>query len=254
MSMTRQLPWIGATTDDGANARGFRSLVSDLAETGWNIEAVAPRRRWVSYGTALGAYPVRLLKNQMSFKKGEIAVLDLPPAAVARYLCRRLQARGAGSRSRSCVVVGVNHGPNVGENLIHSGTFGAAVVASWLGFSAVAVSLDDVFSVDEARPGPLQFRQAARIARFAVNWALSCRRSVLWNINVPNSVRVDKVKIEAAMPHKKACDGTGLRLDRDVLRQGKVAVTAFAAGSLCASESFSRRAARAIAVQWHRSQ
>jgi 5'/3'-nucleotidase SurE len=250
MTVTERFPWIGVTTDDGVRASGFRSLVADLTETGWHIEAVAPKRRWVSYGTALGTDPARLLNTPVSVKTRGIEVLDLPPAAVVRHICQRANEKRTDPRVRPCVVVGVNHGPNVGENLIHSGTFGETIVASWLGFSAVAVSLDDTFSVNEAHPGPLRFQQAARIARFAVNWVLSCRRPVLCNINVPNSVCAEEVRIEAAMPHNLACDGIGLQLDHDVLRQGKVAVSAFAGGSFCVSESLSRRAAHAIAAHW----
>ena len=250
--MKRASAWIGVMTDDGVKAPGFRCLVTELAAVGWHVEPVGPKRNWSSNGTAAATGPSKSPAKPLRLAIGgvRVEVVDLPPAAVARLICSRASGQHFDAKARVCIVSGVNHGPNVGANLIHSGTFGGAMVASWLGFSAVAVSLDDVFSVNEADPGPLRFREAARIARFAVEWVVSCRRTMLCNINVPNSVRPEAVRIDACTPHALACDRTSLGRDTNLLKRGRVAVTVFPGGSLRASEVLSRRAAVAIAKRW----
>ena len=43
-----------------------------------------------------------------------------------------------------CVISGINHGPNLGTDIIYSGTCAAAREAAFLGFPSIAVSLDFV--------------------------------------------------------------------------------------------------------------
>lgn len=246
--------WIGAMTDDGADAQGFHCLLAALASVpGWQVEGAAPARPWASHGTATGASvsdpPAPACRN---VKQVTVQVADLPPALIARLICSRAP-ESCTSTSRMCIVAGVNHGPNVGPSLIHSGTFCGALIAAWLGFAAVAVSLDDVYSVDEANPGPLCFPEAAGIARFAVGWTLT-RSPVLCNVNVPNSIRARRPLVfEAATPHRDPCsDQSDLRHDTEVLRDGRVAITVFPGGCMRASASLSRTAAAAIADDWSR--
>ena len=50
-------------------------------------------------------------------------------------------ALGAVGPKPDLVLSGINHGVNVGRSILHSGTVGAALTASQLGISALAVSL-----------------------------------------------------------------------------------------------------------------
>ena len=50
-------------------------------------------------------------------------------------------ALGAVGPKPDLVLSGINHGVNVGRSVLHSGTVGAALTASQLGISALAVSL-----------------------------------------------------------------------------------------------------------------
>jgi 5'-nucleotidase len=82
-------------------------------------------------------------------------------------------------RRPDIVVSGINHGPNLGNDVLYSGTVAAAMEGALLGSSAIAVSL--------ATPPPHEFGPAAA---FAV--ALARRvvadpppAPVLLNVNVP---------------------------------------------------------------------
>lgn len=81
------------------------------------------------------------------------------------------------------VVSGINDGPNMGEDISHSGTVAAAVESSMLGLPAVAISA--------LRPGGVgtpDFAVAARVARalvLAIRDGLPVARDVVLNVNVP---------------------------------------------------------------------
>lgn len=242
-------------TDDGAIAPGFSRLIAELLSAGWQVEAVAPKEGWCNHGTGAGNNSAKLGAAQPLNLDGTeltVDVFDAPPGAVAKELCIRAQRNRARHGTQVCIVAGVNHGPNVGGNLIHSGTFGGALVAAWLGFPAVAVSLDDVFSVDERNPGPLRYCEAARVGRLAIAWLLNRRRALLCNINVPNSLCSEDIRVEAATPHEKTHSRVSLQQDTEVLKNGRVAISVFPHRSLSTSQSLSLQAAAAITRAWSR--
>jgi 5'-nucleotidase len=77
------------------------------------------------------------------------------------------------------VVSGVNHGPNLANDVLYSGTVAAAMEGALLGVHAVAISL--------AAPPPHDFRPAARFAAaLARTMVLSQPPApLLFNVNVP---------------------------------------------------------------------
>jgi 5'-nucleotidase len=246
--------WLGISTDDGADSPGFHHLLDAMAGIDAELQAFAPAESRPSLGTSLAesttdvdaARGVLRATNRVSLE-----VFDLSPAGVARVICARaLRVQGADPRRTVCMVVGVNCGPNVGEGVIHSGTFCAGLIASWSGIRAVTISLDDVFSVNESDPGPLRFAEAAAIGRCAVGYVLDAPSPVLCHINVPNSISVGTIRFEAA-----TCFRNGshlLRGDVDVLKDGNVSVTVFPTHSLRVSARHSRHAAVQIGERWDR--
>jgi len=124
-----------ATNDDGIGAPGLKVLVASLHSRGLRVYTVAPRRPSSSYGKAL-LYPAPYGEARV---EGALRAwwVDAPPAtAVLAGLKRLLPERP------SLVVSGVNRGPNMGlEDLLTSGTIGAAIEAVLHGIPAMAVSL-----------------------------------------------------------------------------------------------------------------
>ena len=80
-----------------------------------------------------------------------------------------------------CVVSGINHGANVGDDIFFSGTVGAARMAYISGHSGIAVSLA---SVDPASP---YLRDAASfVVSFIKDFLITDNAPRLFNINYPN--------------------------------------------------------------------
>jgi 5'-nucleotidase len=77
------------------------------------------------------------------------------------------------------VLSGVNHGANLGNDVLYSGTVAAAMEAALLGVNAIAVSL--------AAPPPHDFTEAARFAAALARQVVAARppAPVLLNVNVP---------------------------------------------------------------------
>jgi broad specificity polyphosphatase/5'/3'-nucleotidase SurE len=77
------------------------------------------------------------------------------------------------------VLSGINHGVNVGRSVLHSGTVGAALTASQLGISALAVSLRV-----GAEPDP--WESAADLAVALIPMLLAAPVRTVLNLNVPH--------------------------------------------------------------------
>jgi 5'-nucleotidase len=77
------------------------------------------------------------------------------------------------------VVSGINHGPNLGNDVLYSGTVAAAMEAALLGVNAIAVSL--------ATPPPHEFAEAARFAAALARHVVAKPppAPLLLNVNVP---------------------------------------------------------------------
>jgi 5'-nucleotidase len=219
---------VAATCDDGYAAAGFAALLTELSAASYKVRAGATERAWTSNGTATGfTDPLQLdhLESVRHIVAGTPTnVYSASPASVARHLMGKV-CDTAMLEPINALIAGVNHGPNVGADLIHSGTFGAALSATWLGLPAIAVSLDDVHSVDETAPGELQFALAARAGRLALDWLTRQDTCMLVNLNIPNSISAGMARFAAATPHSSN-KGTIMR-DVEALRSKTAAVTVF---------------------------
>jgi 5'-nucleotidase len=157
------------SNDDGVHAPGIQALAA--AFDGDEVWVVAPDREQSASSHAISLHrPLRM--HELAPRR--FAVDGTPTDAV--YMGLNLVLREA---RPDIVVSGINHGPNLGNDVHYSGTVAAAMEAALLGVHAVAVSL--------AGPPPHDFTHAAR---FAVALA---RRVVqrpppaplLVNVNVP---------------------------------------------------------------------
>ena len=88
-------------------------------------------------------------------------------------------ALGAVGPKPDLVLSGINHGVNVGRSVLHSGTVGAALTASQLGISALAVSLR---VGDEPDP----WESAADLAVALLPMLAAAPARTVLNLNVPH--------------------------------------------------------------------
>ncbi|MBI5498386.1 MAG: 5'/3'-nucleotidase SurE [Deltaproteobacteria bacterium] len=158
------------SNDDGVTAPGLTALRQALAPLG-DVWVVAPEleQSGVSHAITLHrALRVRQVEPQ------RFAVDGTPTDCVYLALHKLLP------RAPDMVVSGINHGGNLGDDVLYSGTVSAAMEGAHHGNPAIAVSLvgrptDEGFAVAGA------FSHA--LARFCLDNRLA--RGLLLNVNVP---------------------------------------------------------------------
>ena len=156
--------------DDGIHAGGLQALmeaVSDLAE----VWVVAPEQEQSATSHSLSLHhPLRI----RPLGERRFAV-DGTPADCVYVAVNHLMKEGR----PDLVLSGINHGPNLADDVIYSGTVAAAMEGSLLNVPSVAFSL-------VARRS-FEFEHAARFARALVAAALQRElpRRLLLNVNVP---------------------------------------------------------------------
>jgi 5'-nucleotidase len=157
------------SNDDGVHAAGLRALAA--AFEGDEVWVCAPDREQSASSHAISLHrPLRVHE----VAPGWHAVDGTPTDAV--YVGLNLLLKG---RWPDVVVSGVNHGPNLGNDVHYSGTVAAAMEGALLGVPAIAVSL--------AHPPPHDFTHAAAFAVALARTLVASRPAapVLLNVNVP---------------------------------------------------------------------
>ncbi|MFQ5530616.1 MAG: 5'/3'-nucleotidase SurE, partial [Gemmatimonadota bacterium] len=123
-------PLILCTNDDGVHAPGLR-LLADVAGRLGHVSVVAPDRQQSATSHSLTLHrPLRVTEIEP-----DRHVIDGTPTDCVLIAVNQL-LRGR----PDFVLSGVNHGPNMGEDVLYSGTVAAAMEATILGIPAIAVS------------------------------------------------------------------------------------------------------------------
>jgi 5'-nucleotidase len=163
------------TNDDGIHAPGLAALYQELCTLG-EITVVAPESEQSAVGHAISLnQPLRVRQVSLDGGVPGWAVSGTPADCVKIALAELLPT------SPDLVVSGINLGPNVGINVLYSGTVSAATEASILGTRALAFSLDSYKKVD--------FAPAARLARQVLARVLDWPGwipKICLNVNLPN--------------------------------------------------------------------
>ena len=120
------------SNDDGVYAPGLVALSQALSTIG-EIVVVAPNEEQSGYASALS---VSKPLHTHQLPSGFIAVNGSPADCV--HLALHELYRDV---DFDCVITGTNSGANLGQDVMFSGTFGAALTAQLLGIPAIATSL-----------------------------------------------------------------------------------------------------------------
>ncbi|MBA7562756.1 5'-nucleotidase SurE [subsurface metagenome] len=167
-----------ATNDDGIFADGLKALVGELKSIA-DVIVVAPDRELHSMGASVSLHePVRVKKTAPLIEGVESYAVEGTPAD-----CVILALGKLAKDKIDLVVSGVNRGLNLGDDVIISGTVGAALQGSVHGLPAIAVS------------APLSdnpnFEDAARFAALVIKRfeSGSIKANTCLNVNLPNLPR-----------------------------------------------------------------
>ncbi len=172
------------TNDDGIQAVGLRALHKALAAAGHEVHVVAPITEQSAVGHAITlSSPLRVKEFREDGFFG-LGVSGTPADCVKLAISTLL------AQTPDMVVSGINAGPNVGVDIMYSGTVSAATEGALLGFPALAASMDDHNPVELS--GQAGYA-AALIGRLPLE---SLPKKCVLNLNFPNR------PIEQALPLK----------------------------------------------------
>ncbi len=158
------------SNDDGIAAEGLQALTAAVADLG-EVWVVAPEHEQSATSHSLSLRrPVRI--RQVAERT--FAVDGTPADNV--YI-------GINHLMKGCrpdlVLSGINHGPNLADDVIYSGTVAAAMEGALLGIPAIAFSL--------VTRRHFEFKEAAQFARALVKAAVAAPAPgrMLLNVNIP---------------------------------------------------------------------
>ena len=166
------------TNDDGIYAPGIIELAHSLEEEHHEVIVVAPE---MERSASSHSITVRSPLNIIEKGKNRYAVTGSPADCVILAL-EVLVRDGC-----DLVISGINNGPNLGEDVLYSGTVAAAIEAMYFGYPAIAVSMN-------SRSHEFLATAAQSVCQLLKNNVHQIiRKDEILNINVP-SVHFDEIK------------------------------------------------------------
>lgn len=158
------------TNDDGVYAPGIQALAKALSEIG-EVVIVAPDR------DRSGASHSLTLSNPLKVTHIEENIISVQGTPTD---CVHLALTGLLDKVPDIVVSGINAGANMGDDVIYSGTVGAAMEGRFLGLPAIAISL--------LEGEHHYYETAAIVARRLINDLKSNKldNTMVLNVNVPD--------------------------------------------------------------------
>ena len=194
--MTRIL----VTNDDGIDSPGLRYLARAAARDGHDVVVAAPVTE--SSGSSAAMTAIEEHGKIILHKRELTGAKHIPAYAVAAspaYIVL-LALREAFGEAPAMVLSGINRGANAGSAVVHSGTVGATLTASYAGLHGLAVSLDvlsprvassrsggaamDVIS--EADDEKRHWSSAAELAVRLIPTLQHTAGGTVFNLNVPD--------------------------------------------------------------------
>jgi len=164
------------SNDDGIFALGLRTLATTLAEAGYEVTVVAPDRERSATGHGLTLH--RPLRAE--------AVEEVFPPQIKAWSCSgtpsdcvKLALAAILPEPPDLVVAGINHGANLGTDVLYSGTISAAMEGILEGIPSIAFSL--------ASHNSGKFATAGKFARILVEQIAKepLPELMLLSVNIP---------------------------------------------------------------------
>jgi 5'-nucleotidase len=170
-------PHILITNDDGIHAPGLLALAQALKTLG-RVSVIAPDRNWSVAGHAKTFHkPLRVKEVELADGTPALCTDGSPSDCVA------MACLGLIADPLDLVVSGINSAPNLGSDITYSGTVTAAMEGVICGVQSIAVSLN----VPVPAPKAVDYRPAAKAARFISEKVLlnGLPGGMLLNVNIP---------------------------------------------------------------------
>lgn len=162
--------YILLSNDDGYLAEGLVALANALGKYA-EITVVAPdRNRSAASNSLTLEVPLRAYSMDNGFIKVDGTPTD----------CVHLAITGLLDKEPDMVFAGINHGSNLGDDVLYSGTVAAATEGRFLGLPAIAISL--------VGSNPTHFETAAEVAADLLKQIINqpLPKDIILNVNVPD--------------------------------------------------------------------
>ncbi|NVK37062.1 MAG: 5'/3'-nucleotidase SurE [Gammaproteobacteria bacterium] len=157
------------SNDDGVHAIGLQTLTQYCQQAGWDVQVIAPDR---DRSGASNSLTLSRPLTPIYLANGHISIDGTPTDCVhlgIHTLCPYPPER---------VIAGINAGPNLGDDVIYSGTVAAAMEGRFLDLPPIAISL----------AGKVHYETAAQVLIDLLPkiHKLNLPARTLLNINVPD--------------------------------------------------------------------
>jgi len=158
------------SNDDGYSAEGLVALAKGLGEMA-EISVIAPDK---NRSAASNSLTLEMPLRAETLANGFIKVDGTPTD------CVHLAITGLLDKEPDMVVAGINHGANLGDDVLYSGTVAAATEGRFLGLPAIAISM--------ASSNPQYISTGVKVAQIILQRILDkpLAKDILLNINVPD--------------------------------------------------------------------
>ncbi len=172
------------SNDDGIMAEGIKALAEELSKE-HRIYIIAPDRERSAAGHSLTLHtPIRVEELESKFGAEKIWVTSGTPGDCVKI---GINAILNYDEKPDLIISGINHGPNLGSDILYSGTVSCAMEGAMMGYPSIAVSLASMSSEAEL------FKN---VARFMVKFVHKIKeynfpKKTILNVNVPGLMPED---------------------------------------------------------------
>lgn len=187
------------TNDDGITSYGIKALMKELCKE-HELIVIAPDRERSATGHALTLHkPLRVKDYDSGFPNtNAFHTTGTPTDCVKLALCSLYSLDDI-----DLIITGINHGPNLGADILYSGTVNAAIEGAIYSIPSIAMSLTkgekDLNNFDNA---------AKFLAKFLKKLPdLNIPEHTILNINYPPGIEPDMAKVRVTVLGKRMyCD------------------------------------------------
>jgi len=211
--------------DDGPEAKGVQTLARKLSQVG-DVLVCLPFSSLIhpSFSITTNDTCTAIFREKQSSAHVQTWAVLRTPIDCVKFGIHHLCQEKMGWDRPDIVVSGINHGANVGTELLYSGTIAAAFGARFENsVPAIAISQEIPDGID---PDDIDFGPAATLAEHLVDLVLKrgLPPNTIWNVNIPHKTRTDGNFIVCAVTRPALLVPTGKAVKVDIQRMSETKI------------------------------
>jgi 5'-nucleotidase len=172
------------SNDDGVMAEGIKALTIELSKE-HEVYVIAPDRERSAAGHSLTLHtPIRVEELESKFGAKRIWITSGTPGDCVKI---GINAILSDDEKPDLIISGINHGPNLGSDILYSGTVSCAMEGAMMGYPSIAISLASMTSEPDL---------FANVAKFMLKFIHKIQDykfppKTILNVNVPGLMPED---------------------------------------------------------------